>query len=174
MVSIVIVSHSEKLAEGVKELALQMSQNKVKICTAGGLDDASSPIGTDPFKIKDAIEKAYSDDGILVLMDIGSAIMSAEMATEMLEDSIRNKVLLCEAPLVEGAIAAAAQSMAGSNLKTVAQEARNGLLGKITLLKNEPILEIEKPIIRTNFKELKIRVPNKFGLHARPSVKLVG
>ncbi len=174
MVSIVIVSHSEKLAEGVRELALQMSQNKVKIFTAGGIDDASNPIGTDPFKIKDAIEKAYSDDGILVLMDIGSAVMSAELATEMLEDSIKNKVLLCEAPLVEGAIAAAAQSMAGANLKTVAKEATNGLLGKITLLNNEPVAEFKNKVVPfVSSKEVKIKVPNKLGLHARPSVRLV-
>lgn len=174
MVSIVIVSHSDKLAEGVKELALQMSQNKVKIVTAGGLDDASGSIGTNPFKIKEAIEKAYSEDGILLLMDIGSAIMSAELATEMLEDSIRSKVLLCEAPLVEGAIAAAAQSMAGSNLKTVAKEAANGLFGKITLLNNKPVAEPGNNLAPcVNSKEVKIKVPNKLGLHARPSVRLV-
>jgi len=174
MVSIVIVSHSEKLAEGVKELALQMSQNKVKIFAAGGLNDISSPIGTDPFKIKDAIEKAYSDDGILVLMDIGSAIMSAEVATEMLEDAIRNKVLLCEAPLVEGAIAAAAQAMVGSDLKTVSREAVSGLLGKVTLLKKELVAETgDKVIDSANSKEIRIKVPNKLGLHARPSVRLV-
>jgi multiphosphoryl transfer protein len=173
MVSIVIVSHSAKLAEGVRELALQMSQNKVKVFAAGGIDDASNPIGTDPFKIQEAIEMAYSDMGILVLMDIGSAIMNTEIATEMLPDAIRSKVLLCEAPLVEGAIAAVAQSMVGSSLEVVAKEAKNALLGKIALLGHAPIVEDITIAPKINGRKIELIVPNKLGLHARPSVKLV-
>ncbi|WP_299260570.1 phosphoenolpyruvate--protein phosphotransferase [uncultured Aquimarina sp.] len=173
MVGIVIVSHSEKLADGVKELAQQMSQNKVKIFAAGGIDDESNPIGTDPFKIKDAIELADSKEGVLVLMDIGSAVMNAELATEMLSDDLRQKVLLCEAPLIEGAIAAAAQSMTGANLKTVANEARNGLVGKKSLLGSKNEEEKPKQIAQVIGKEIEIAVPNELGLHARPAVRLV-
>ncbi|WP_179316856.1 phosphoenolpyruvate--protein phosphotransferase [Winogradskyella undariae] len=173
MVSIVIVSHSKKLAEGVKELAEQMSQNKVKIAAAGGLDDESSPIGTDAFKIMEAIELVDSEDGILVLMDIGSAVMNAELATEMLPEEIMKRVLLCEAPLVEGAIAAAAQSMVGANLEAVVKEARRGLQGKQSLIGPQEVeTELETPIL-TNGKEISITVPNKLGLHARPAVRLV-
>ncbi len=173
MIGIVIISHSKKLAEGVKELAQQMSQNKVKIFAAGGIDDASNPIGTDPFKIKEAIELADSEEGILVLMDIGSAVMNAELATELLSDTLKERVLLCEAPLVEGAIAAAAQSMVGANLEAVAKEAKNSLLGKAALLGVIP--EESKPPQNTieTGKEIKLVVPNKLGLHARPSVRLV-
>ena len=175
MVSIVIVSHSKKLAEGVKELAEQMSQNKVKIAAAGGLDDESSPIGTDAFKIMEAIELVDSEDGILVLMDIGSAVMNAELATEMLPEDIMKRVLLCEAPLVEGAIAAAAQSMVGANLQAVAKEARNGIQGKASLLctaESEEVENLDKTIV-TDGKEINITVPNHLGLHARPAVRLV-
>lgn len=173
MVSIVIVSHSKKLAEGVVELAQQMSQNKVKIAAAGGLDDESSPIGTDAFKIKEAIESVDSEDGILVLMDIGSAVMNAELATEMLPEAIMKRVLLCEAPLVEGAIAAAAQSMVGADLKAVAKEARNGIQGKEALLGAPEVEEHLDKAIATNGREIRLIVPNDLGLHARPAVRLV-
>lgn len=174
MVGIVIVSHSKMLAEGVKELADQMSQNKVAILTAGGLDDEFSPIGTDPFKIKDAVEKLTECDGILVLMDIGSAVMNAELALDLIDEDLKNKILLCEAPLVEGAIAAAAQAMTGADIKAIANEARNGLIGKQSLLTpinyNTPQDDMEQADFD---KEIKITVPNQLGLHARPSVKLV-
>lgn len=174
MVGIVIVSHSKMLAEGVKELADQMSQNKVAILTAGGLDDEFSPIGTDPFKIKDAVEKLTECDGILVLMDIGSAVMNAELALDLIDEDLKNKILLCEAPLVEGAIAAAAQAMTGADIKAIANEARNGLIGKQSLLTpinyNTQKVDMEQDDFD---KEIKITVPNQLGLHARPSVKLV-
>lgn len=177
MIGLVIVSHSKMLAEGVKELALQMGQNKVKIEAAGGIDDDENPIGTDPMKIEEAIRGAYSEDGVLVLMDIGSAIMSAEIALEFLEDDIRNKVVLCEAPLVEGAIAAAAQAMSGSNLKEVINEAKNSLQAKNVLLQDEENQEIipdeKNTELETATRNLQIIVPNKLGLHARPAAKLI-
>ncbi len=174
MVNIVLVSHSKILTEGVRELALQMTQDKVIIKCAGGLDDPNNPIGTDPFKIIKAIKEAYSDDGILVLMDIGSAIMSTEIAIEQLQKKIQDKVLLSEAPLVEGAIAAAAQAMTGADLETVAKEAQNALLAKATLLQPESIETSNDDIdLSRDGIELSIIVPNKLGLHARPAAKLV-
>ncbi|GAA3649802.1 phosphoenolpyruvate--protein phosphotransferase [Flavivirga jejuensis] len=173
MVGIVIVSHSKMLAEGVKELANQMSQNKVAVITAGGLEDTSSPIGTDPFKIKDAIEALSDSNGILVLMDIGSAVMNAELALDLVDERLKHKTLLCEAPLVEGAIAAVAQAMTGADIEAVANEAKHSLLGKQTLLK--PVEEQVETDAFTDVvgKEIKITVPNQLGLHARPSVKLI-
>ncbi len=174
MVGIVIVSHSKMLAEGVKELADQMSQNKVAIVAAGGFDDESNPIGTDPFKIKEAIELLSDSDSILVLMDIGSAVMNAELALDLVDEDLQRKTLLCEAPLVEGAIAAAAQAMSGADIKAVANEARNGLLGKQSLLQPVEENKSEIDMEQVNFdKEIEITVPNQLGLHARPSVKLV-
>lgn len=177
MIGLVIVSHSRMLAEGVKELALQMGQNKVKIEAAGGIDDDENPIGTDPMKIEEAIRAAYSDDGVLVLMDIGSAIMSAEIALEFLDDDVRNKVVLCEAPLVEGAIAAAAQAMSGSTLKEVIAEAKNSLQAKNVLLQDEDNQEADineqNNELELTTRNLQITVPNKLGLHARPAAKLI-
>ena len=129
-VGIVIVSHSATLAEGVVELARQMAGEEVKLEPAGGLDAADHPLGTDAALVLQAIERADTGDGVLVLMDLGSAVMSAEMAVEMLPDEQRARVLLTEAPLVEGAVAAAVTARLGAPLRQVADEARGGLQAK--------------------------------------------
>jgi dihydroxyacetone kinase phosphotransfer subunit len=84
MIGLVIVSHSAKLAEGVCELARQVARDKVKIAAAGGTADPQNPIGTDAFQVLQAIESVYSEEGVLVLMDLGSAVLSAETALELL------------------------------------------------------------------------------------------
>ena len=84
MVGIVIVSHSHRIAEGVAELAREMGGPDVRLETAGGLDMPDHPTGTDAMLVMGAIERAWSDDGVLVLMDLGSAVLSAEMALDML------------------------------------------------------------------------------------------
>ena len=77
MVGIVIVTHSRELAESVVDLARQMLREETPITSAGGVDDAEHPFGTDVSKIISAIESVYSNHGVLVLMDMGSAILSA-------------------------------------------------------------------------------------------------
>ena len=124
MVGIVIVSHSHALAEGVAELARQMGGPDVRIETAGGLDLPEHPIGTDAVMVMAAVERAWSPDGVLVLMDLGSAVLSAEMALELLPEERRAGVMLCEAPLVEGAVAAAVTASAGLGLDDVEQAAK--------------------------------------------------
>ena len=119
MVGIVVVSHSAELARGVVELARQMGGEEVRVEEAGGMDDGS--IGTDAARVQAAIERAMSDDGVLVLMDLGSALMSAEMAVELMEGD--GRVVLSEAPLVEGAVAAAAAARGGASLDEVRAEA---------------------------------------------------
>ncbi|MGH2946581.1 MAG: dihydroxyacetone kinase phosphoryl donor subunit DhaM, partial [Solirubrobacteraceae bacterium] len=131
MVGLVIVSHSAALAEGVAELAREMAGPDVAIEAAGGMDDGA--IGTDADRVRLAVERARSPDGVLVLMDLGSAVMSAEMATEMLEPD-GGPVMLCGAPLVEGAVAAAARARSGASLDEVAGEARGALRMKTTQL----------------------------------------
>lgn len=124
MVGIVVVSHSPKIAEGIKDLADEMTRGRVKVMAAGGVDDYS--IGTNAERIHAAIVEAYSDDGVLILMDLGSAAMSAQMAIEMLPPEAQSNVLLSEAPIVEGAIMAAVESSIGNNLahvNAVAEEA---------------------------------------------------
>lgn len=120
-VGLVIVSHSKQLAEGVVELASQMAGNTVSIIASGGASDGS--LGTDASAISQAILAAESGDGVLVLMDIGSAVMSAETALELLSTEDKPRVMLSDAPLVEGAVVAAVEASIGSGLDQVAARA---------------------------------------------------
>jgi dihydroxyacetone kinase phosphotransfer subunit len=131
MVSLVFVSHSALLAEGVRQLAEQMTQGAVPMAVAGGIDDPDNPIGTDAMKVLEAIQSVYSDDGVVVLMDLGSALLSAEMALEFLSDEQRPQVHLCPAPLVEGALAAAVQASVGASAAQVMAEALGALAVKV-------------------------------------------
>jgi phosphoenolpyruvate-protein phosphotransferase/dihydroxyacetone kinase phosphotransfer subunit len=177
VVGIVIVSHSHRLAEGVSELAREMGGPDVRIETAGGLDLPDHPIGTDAVLVQRAIERAWSDDGVLVLMDLGSAVLSAEMALELLgpHGGRREKILLCEAPLVEGAVAAAVTAKMGGSLEAVAAEARGGLAGKLAHLgTGEPEADLigeAPPEGQTVSVALNVR--NRHGLHARPAARFV-
>ena len=130
MIGLVLVCHSAKLAEGVAELAAQMSPEGLQIAVAGGLDQPGRPLGTDALLVARAIDEAWSPDGVLVLMDLGSAVLSAEMALDLLPQERRERVLLSEAPLVEGAVAAAVSAGLGDSLEKVAEEARGALAGK--------------------------------------------
>jgi phosphocarrier protein FPr len=171
----VIVSHSAKLAEGVVELALNMGGADLLIQAAGGLSARDATLGTDPTLILRAIERVYSDDGVLVLMDLGSAVLSSEMALEMLPEEKRGKVVLCEAPIVEGAIAAAVQARIGSSIQQVISEARGALgpktmqLGAFAPETGQPD-DMEAP---ENRLELQLTVRNVLGLHARPAARFV-
>jgi phosphocarrier protein FPr len=175
MVGIVIVSHSYALAEGVAELARQMGGPDVRIETAGGLDLPDHPIGTDAVMVMEAVERAWSPEGVLVLMDLGSAVLSAEMALELLPEERRAGVMLCEAPLVEGAVAAAVTAKLGSPLEAVAREARGGLAGKVAHLGAEEASAAEPAAGRSAepADAIHITVRNEHGLHARPAARLV-
>ncbi len=175
MVGLVIVSHSYSLAQGVLELARQMVAPGVKIAAAGGLDDPDHALGTDPFLVQQAIEAVDDPDGVLVLMDLGSAILSAEMALDFVTGETRQRVLLCEAPLVEGALAAAVQAGLGSSLAVTAAEARSALLPKATHLGVQTAEPGALPPISTTDRQMQMRltVRNRLGLHARPAALFV-
>jgi multiphosphoryl transfer protein len=180
MVGIVIVSHSAKLASGVQELAQQMVQGTVALATAAGIDDAENPFGTNAMQVYQAIESVYSDDGVVVLMDLGSAVLSAEMALEFLPEEKRYKVRLCEAPLVEGTIAAVVQAANGASIEQVIAEARGALAAKAAQLfgvtsqssvisDNEQLMSYSEQ----NKPEIHLIIQNPMGLHARPAAKFV-
>ena len=114
MVGIVIVSHSQKLAEGVVEIAHMMAE-EAPVAAAGGLEDGT--LGTSYDRILDAIKSVDSGDGVVILADMGSAVMTAEIVLEDIE-SENIKILNC--PLVEGAILAAMESVGGRDLETLA------------------------------------------------------
>lgn len=116
MVGIVVVSHSPKVAEGIRDIAQQMAKD-VNIIAAGGT--ATGEIGTDALKIKEAILEANAGNGVLVMVDLGSAVLSAETALEFLEEELRQNVRIADAPIVEGAIVAAVQAATGAALEEV-------------------------------------------------------
>ncbi|TDQ59716.1 dihydroxyacetone kinase DhaM subunit [Mesocricetibacter intestinalis] len=122
MVNIVLVSHSEKLALGLAELLAQMAQD-CKIAVAAGIDDADNPIGTDAVKIMNAVEEVFSPEGVIIFVDLGSAVLSAETAIDLLQADMAPKVKISYAPLVEGALAAVISAAGGDDLQTVLAEA---------------------------------------------------
>jgi phosphocarrier protein FPr len=177
MIGIVLVSHSHLIAEGAAELARQMGGQDVRIETAGGLDGPEHAIGTDAVLVLQAIERAWSDDGVLVLMDLGSAVLSAEMALDLLPEDRRAGVLLTEAPFVEGAVAAAVTARIGAPIEQVAEEARNGLspkaahlgVAEVPATAHEP-----RPGADAGGSASAVLVVGiAHGLHARPAAQLV-
>jgi phosphoenolpyruvate---glycerone phosphotransferase subunit DhaM len=120
-VSLVIVSHSTRLAEGVAELAGQMAQGKVAIAAAGGTSEGA--LGTSVDKIISALREVDGPDGIIILLDLGSAVMATEMAVEAFGLEHRQRIVISPAPLVEGAVIAAVESSIGNSLQEVAEAA---------------------------------------------------
>jgi PTS hybrid protein len=116
-VGIVIVSHSPKVAEGAADMVRQMVGAEVPLAWAGG--NADGGLGTDVGAIMAAIEQAWSEAGVAVMVDLGGAETNSEMAIEMLDEARRGKVVVCNAPIVEGAVIAAAEASGGSTLDTV-------------------------------------------------------
>ncbi len=175
MIGLVIVSHSAKLAEGVRELVLQMTQGQVPIAVAGGIDDPQNPIGTDTFQVQRAIEEVYSPDGVIVMMDLGSALLSAEAALEFLPSAWRPHIYLCSAPLVEGALAAAVQIMTGSPVSAILEEAQQALQAKASQLQAvAPVTTTTAPLPAEEMAPaVVVTVTNRLGLHARPAALFV-
>ncbi len=176
MVGLVIVSHSHTLAQGVLELARQMSSPAVQIAVAGGIREGPDQfaLGTDAMMVLEAIQEVFDPAGVLVLMDLGSAVLSAEMALDFLDEDMRPHVRLCEAPLVEGTLAAAVQAGLDSPLDVVAAEARSALLPKASQL-GVTITEAPVAAVDTTGTAVTRRliVHNRLGLHARPAARFV-
>jgi PTS hybrid protein len=121
LVSLVLVSHSRKLAEGLHEMVAQIAGDRVSVATAGGTEDGR--LGTNAFAIADAIRRVDGQQGVLVLLDLGSAALSTELALEELTQDQRSRVFVSNAPFVEGAILAAVEASLGSSLTEVAAAA---------------------------------------------------
>jgi dihydroxyacetone kinase phosphotransfer subunit len=120
-VGVVIVSHSAKVAEGAADMVRQMVGEEVPLAWTGG--NPSGGLGTDVSQIMSAIDRAWSNAGVVILVDLGGAETNSEMAIEMLPADRRGKVLICNAPLVEGAVVAATEAAGGSSVDTVRQTA---------------------------------------------------
>ncbi len=120
-VSLVIVSHSLKIAEGIHELLHRMVGDRVKVGVCGG--DKETDFRTTPDMVMATIEQVWSEAGVLVLVDLGGAELNSETAIEMMPASKQSKLVLCNAPIVEGAIVAANEAAGGADLLSVKQTA---------------------------------------------------
>ncbi len=179
MIGIVVVSHSHPLAAAAVGLAFEMveAERLPRIEVAAGLNE--STFGTDATAVAEAINAADSPDGVLVLLDLGSAILSAEMALEFLDPEVAEHVRLSSAPLVEGLVAAVVTASTGADIGQVNLEAERGLLAKSSHLgAQEPQGDQEnvagapadqRPDAVT--RELLVDIPH--GLHARPAARFV-
>ncbi|MFE0024284.1 dihydroxyacetone kinase phosphoryl donor subunit DhaM [Amycolatopsis sp. NPDC059021] len=157
-VGIVLVSHSARLAEGLAELAAQMAPD-VTIVPAGGLPGGG--IGTDYDEVVAATQRADSGAGVVLLYDLGSAQMTAELAVETLADP--SAAVVVDAPLVEGAVAAAVAAQGGADRKAVA-EAAAAAGAPEDLVAASPVEGGET---------IELTLHNDVGLHARPAAVLV-
>lgn len=122
---IVIVSHSPEVAKGAADMVRQMVGDKVALAWCGG--NVQGGLGTDVAAIKASIDQAYSEAGVAVLVDLGGAEMNAEMAIELCAENQRDKIIICNAPIVEGAVMAATEASVGSSLAEVRAAAEEAL-----------------------------------------------
>lgn len=121
MVGIVVVSHSEKLAHEVIELCNEMKKYDFPVINGSGTEGGN--LGSDPMRIKDAIEKAYTNEGVLIFCDIGSSILNSEMAMEFLDENYdRAKVKIADAPIVEGTLMAMAINDEKATIESIEEE----------------------------------------------------
>lgn len=181
-VALVLVSHSALVARGTAELAAQMAPD-VRVVPAGGLPVAGAEeIGTSLDRVLEAVTQALAEGDVLVLTDLGSAVLTSEAALEMLDDDDAARVRLADAPFVEGAVAAAVAAQQGGDVDTVARAAESaggrtgasapdatadGAAPAATAVPGVPDAAGEGPTVRRT-----AVVRNPLGLHARPAALL--
>ncbi|MBP3040902.1 PTS-dependent dihydroxyacetone kinase phosphotransferase subunit DhaM, partial [Bacillaceae bacterium Marseille-Q3522] len=115
-----LVSHSKKITDGLKEMITEMTGEDARIFSAGGTDDGR--LGTSAPIIMEKIEACQNCNRILIFCDVGSSILSAEAALDLMDEDLKEKCLIVDAPLVEGAFVAGVQSLATDNLEDILNE----------------------------------------------------
>lgn len=188
MIGIVVVSHSRPLAEAAVALATTTvaAGRRPAIAVAAGVTTEGAgagdgvAYGTDALAVAEAIAAADSPDGVLVLTDIGSSVLSAQLAVEFLDEDAAARVLLCSAPLVEGLIAAVVTAAGGAPLDVVAAQARAGLRAKQELLGDTALdggTALDAVPLDTAASALpaalNITLISPVGWHLRPAARLV-
>jgi PTS hybrid protein len=178
-IGVVFVSHSSKIAEGLVELAGQMA-GTATLVAAGGTDDGG--IGTSFEKVSEGVASANSGPGVVILCDLGSAILTAETALDFLDDDVRSVVRIASAPLVEGGVAAAVAAESGASLEEVVAAAESANEGSAAA---DGAPEGTGPAVRPPAADEQARgeasaapsrtvtIVNKDGLHARPAAEFV-
>lgn len=166
-VGLVVVSHSAKIADGIVELAGQMAEG-VTIVAAGGMDDGG--LGTSFEKVSAAIAEADGGDGVVVLCDLGSAVLTAETALDFLDDEVRARVRIVDAPVVEGTVAAAVAAQVRADLDGVVAAAETAGAGHSP---GAPEARAPEPDPSDRVPERRVTLVNGSGLHARPAAEFV-
>ncbi|RPJ21541.1 MAG: phosphoenolpyruvate--protein phosphotransferase, partial [Chloroflexi bacterium] len=174
MIGLVIVSHSRALADALVGLLRQVTSADLPVAVAAGIGEDRREFGTDAVDSMESIQSVYSEAGVLVLMDLGSAVLSANMALELLPPEMSGKIRFCGAPLVEGAIAAAVQIGLNNDLDTVCREANGALIPKLEYLGLESDeSSVPLPVLDEAAESITLTLTNLHGLHARPAAKFV-
>jgi PTS hybrid protein len=171
VIGIVVVSHSPELANAAVALALQMTgDRRPAIAVAAGAGDGV--LGTDAVRVAAAIDEVASPDGVLVFMDLGSAVLSTTMALEFREST--NEVRLSAAPFVEGIVAGVVLAAAGASLDDADREASGAMTAKNAQLgPAAPPAEPVEPEQTANEAVAEATIVNEVGLHARPASLIV-
>ena len=170
-VALVVVSHSEKIADGAAELAAQMAPD-VSIFAAGGTPDGR--LGTSLERVMAALEQASGLDGVVILADLGSAVMTAESALEFAGEP--GGVLLADAPVVEGLVAAAVAAQGGADVHAV-KRAAEAVYGSATgVPPSSSVVTVEEGSVTGAGPEFTgdFELINEAGMHARPAAKIAG
>jgi len=178
---LVVVSHSRALADAAVTLAAEMLHgSEVTIAVAAGLD--ATTFGTDATAIVEAIHQADDGTGVVILMDLGSAVLSAELALDMVDPDVRERAVLCPAPLVEGLVVAAVAAAGGASPAEVASEAVGSLAAKQAHVAGpEPTWapdgsgreSVAHAAESAGSSSAVVKITNPHGLHARPAARLV-
>ncbi|VXB89739.1 Phosphoenolpyruvate-dihydroxyacetone phosphotransferase, subunit DhaM; DHA-specific IIA component / DHA-specific phosphocarrier protein HPr [Arthrobacter sp. 9AX] len=169
-VSIVVVSHSEKIADGAAELAAQMAPD-VLILPAGGTSDGR--IGTSLEKVMAALDQLSNGGGAVVLADLGSAVMTAESALDLVDNPA--DVVLADAPLVEGLVAAAVAAQGGGDVQAV-KRAAEAVRGPARHPESTAVQEVAEGSVTGSGPDFTgdFELINEAGMHARPAAKIAG
>src|ERR1041384_6306476 len=174
MVGLVIVSHSRALAEALIGLLRQVASPTLPVAIAAGVGEGRSEFGTDAVEIMEAIQSVYSEDGVIVLMDLGSAVLSAKLALDLLPPEMTEKIRFCGAPLVEGAVAAAVQIGLTNDLDVICREASAALAPKREQLgEGSDESSVPAPVPDESSESILLTLTNLHGMHARPAAKFV-
>lgn len=169
-VGIVLVSHSARLAEAVVEMAMQMIHDDAPpVALAAGMPDGG--LGTDATRVMSAIEEVDQGDGVAVFVDVGSALMSAELGAELYGE--RPDIRVLAAPFVEGVLAAMVRSATDASLDEVAAEALSALRPKLAALGTADEMAAEPESHRSAEVRAEATLINDTGLHARPAAMFV-
>ena len=170
LVGVVFVSHSGEIASGLVTLARQMAPN-VALVAAGGRDDGG--IGTSFDKIVAGIAEADQGSGVVLMSDLGSAILTAETALDFLDDEVRERVRIADAPLVEGGVAAAVAAEIGGDLAAVLAAAESALGGGSAAAEPAGPVPAAGTGDATRAVSRTVTLRNRDGLHARPAADFV-